>query len=615
VVILSTFVLPYVEMPAKGLTYSGSSSYKSGKYYSQLTNIALTSDQRKDIVDIAQSQIGYQEGGSSSHMWCAMFVSWCAHVAGVPTSVVPNHSYTPTGLQWFRDRGLAYSRSTVANGGYTPQPGDIIYFKSSRNENITNHVGIVTGYSNGTVYTVEGNTSSAMVSTNGGAVCAKSYSISNTYIVYICSPKYTKPAVEETPPIDPWRDVVFDAAYYAAKYSDAKASCGTDAGKLFDHYKKYGVPEGRQASPNFDLKYYLANNPSVQQIIGSATNYPAAYDYYLSSGYLETALTAQHLNVGDHFYARLQMTPGKNLSLNDTNVILYSASELPAQIWEFIHQSDGTYKIVNAKYGLCLSVQDKARHSGANEVIAKDTGDLSQRWYIYEDFGRYVFRLANSAYCLLEVYGGKTEDLTNVEIYAASRSIAQTFDILKFDYTGAEYAVDLGQDIYVKISNIAAGTFLTNASVNVTCGPDADSATVVWRMIHQDDGSYRIIGQNTRLDMMAQDGADGNGVNVNMQYDYDAGLAAQRWYIYRCHNGYTQNGLAERAGVSQTHLRRVELGEADITVGHLQLLCDAMNVSLKEFFAEDADKDKISAAFSNLSPKQKKLLIAFLESL
>ena len=56
--------------------------------------------------------------------------------------------------------------------------------------------------------------------------------------------------------------------------------------------------------------------------------------------------------------------------------------------------------------------------------------------------------------------------------------------------------------------------------------------------------------------------------------------------------GYTQNGLAERAGVSQTHLRRVERGEADITVGHLQLLCDAMNVSLKEFFsAQEADDE------------------------
>lgn len=79
--------------------------------------------------------------------------------------------------------------------------------------------------------------------------------------------------------------------------------------------------------------------------------------------------------------------------------------------------------------------------------------------------------------------------------------------------------------------------------------------------------------------------------------------------------GYTQNGLAERAGVSQTHLRRVELGQADITVGHLQLLCDAMSISLKDFFEEKSETDEISSAFSNLSPKQQKLLLAFLEDL
>ena len=79
--------------------------------------------------------------------------------------------------------------------------------------------------------------------------------------------------------------------------------------------------------------------------------------------------------------------------------------------------------------------------------------------------------------------------------------------------------------------------------------------------------------------------------------------------------GYTQNGLAERAGVSQTHLRRVELGEADITVGHLQLLCDAMNISLQEFFEETSDTDEIATTFAKLSPKQKKLLLTFLQSL
>jgi hypothetical protein len=574
---------------ASALTYSGSSSYKSGKYYKQLTNIALTGDQRKDIVAIAQSQIGYQEGGSSSQlsgtvkgsgnyteygrwygmqdMWCAMFVSWCAYVAGVPTSVVPSHSYTPTGLNWFIDRGRAYSRATVANGGYTPQPGDIIYFKSSRNQNITNHVGIVTGYSDGTVYTIEGNTSSATISTNGGAVCAKSYSISNTYIRYICCPNYTVPAVEETPPVDPWRDVVFDASFYADKYSDAKASCGSDFDALYQHFKTYGIKEGRQASPNFDLTYYLANNPGVQQSIGSATNYQAAYDYFVTSGYLDVnAKTAAPVDIGDHFYARIQMTPGKNLSLMDNDVILYSASEMPAQIWEFTRQSDGSYKIVNAKYSLCLSVQDAARTSGANVHTAKGIGGSHQSWFIYSYKGRYMLRPANSAYCALDVYGGYTDDLTNIEIYAANRSAAQLFDICKFDYTGAEYAVDLGQDLYVKISNAASGTYLTNASKNVTCAPDTDSAISVWRLIHQDDGSYRIIGQNTRLDMIAQGGADGDGVNVEMEYDYDAGLSYQRWYIYRCHHGYTLRAAHSSAtrlaveSVSPTGSVNVQLG-------------------------------------------------------
>ena len=90
---------------------------------------------------------------------------------------------------------------------------------------------------------------------------------------------------------------------------------------------------------------------------------------------------------------------------------------------------------------------------------------------------------------------------------------------------------------------------------------------------------------------------------------------SKRLIVLREQCNYTQNGLAERAGVSQTHLRRVERGEADITVGHLQLLCDAMNVSLKDFFSEESEENELATAFSKLSPKQQKLLLAFLESL
>lgn len=90
---------------------------------------------------------------------------------------------------------------------------------------------------------------------------------------------------------------------------------------------------------------------------------------------------------------------------------------------------------------------------------------------------------------------------------------------------------------------------------------------------------------------------------------------AKRLIILRERCGFTQNGLAERAGVSQSHLRRVELGQADITVGHLQLLCDAMSISIQEFFQESSTSDALSVAISKLSPKQKTLLITFLESL
>ena len=58
-IMVAMIVLPSMELPTQALTYSGSSSYKSGKYYTQLTNVKLTGDQRKDIVAVAKSQVGY----------------------------------------------------------------------------------------------------------------------------------------------------------------------------------------------------------------------------------------------------------------------------------------------------------------------------------------------------------------------------------------------------------------------------------------------------------------------------------------------------------------------------------------------------------------------------
>lgn len=79
--------------------------------------------------------------------------------------------------------------------------------------------------------------------------------------------------------------------------------------------------------------------------------------------------------------------------------------------------------------------------------------------------------------------------------------------------------------------------------------------------------------------------------------------------------GFTQNRLAEWTGVSQTHLRRVELGQSDITVGQLQLICDGLGVTLSEFFNTGEESENLSTVMAKLTPKQKQLLIEFLKNI
>lgn len=78
--------------------------------------------------------------------------------------------------------------------------------------------------------------------------------------------------------------------------------------------------------------------------------------------------------------------------------------------------------------------------------------------------------------------------------------------------------------------------------------------------------------------------------------------------------GYSQNELAGRAGISQSHLRRVELGQSGITVDHLEMLCDALGITLQEFFDVPTQRDEFSEIVAGLSPKQKQRLLEFLKT-
>lgn len=88
----------------------------------------------------------------------------------------------------------------------------------------------------------------------------------------------------------------------------------------------------------------------------------------------------------------------------------------------------------------------------------------------------------------------------------------------------------------------------------------------------------------------------------------------KRITFFRTAKGYSVNKLANLSGVSQSYLREIELGNKNPTVDFLSVICDTLNITLKEFF-DDQPSDPLIAKIYQLDPRQRRALGVFLDSL
>lgn len=93
----------------------------------------------------------------------------------------------------------------------------------------------------------------------------------------------------------------------------------------------------------------------------------------------------------------------------------------------------------------------------------------------------------------------------------------------------------------------------------------------------------------------------------------------KRISFFRTAKGYSVNRLATLSGISQSYLREVELGNKNPTVEILSYLCDALGISLKEFFNLEEQnsflEDPLIKIIYQLTPIQREMLLAFLTSM
>ena len=138
-------------------------------------NVELTGDWAKDLIAIAESQIGYRESETSFRIdengkqhgytryglwygnaygeWCGMFISFCLNYANIPEADFPREANCN---KWRSAlRGIAVYEDD--EDAYTPAPGDLIFFDITGETDDPGHVGIVARVDGDKIYTIEGN--------------------------------------------------------------------------------------------------------------------------------------------------------------------------------------------------------------------------------------------------------------------------------------------------------------------------------------------------------------------------------------------------------------------------------------------------------------------------
>ncbi|MBR5774583.1 MAG: discoidin domain-containing protein, partial [Clostridia bacterium] len=454
----------------------------SGKYYQYLQNITLTGDKRNDVIAVALSQMGYQEGSSSSNLsgmnggssnytefmthvyanqsleWCAAFCSWSLYQAQATNHTGYNYYYRAnqgkSGYHWceiscpywkqaLQFDGL-YKNSAYKGGSYIPKTGDLIFFTSGTT---VGHIGLVV-YSDGTyVYTIEGNTSSGTgVESNGGGAYFKKYELTHSRIDGYGALDYPSSSTGnliDYSGANPTTGLYMTAAY---KYLYANEACTTRATNSSGSY--------------VDVPAY-----TMVEVIGvSADKKALKVTYNGVTGYLHNNSTDRVVQLtttatsGGNSGSGDSGNTGGNTGGTTGGVHQLQGVGVPSQI-QYIKGIDISYFQVGGN-SLAYNMIDFAKLKAAGcEYVILRAGDTNLSGYIDPSFIQ-LYKNAKAAGMPVGVYY-----FSRATTYAGSQAEAEwLINIMKQNNMQFEYP------IYIDIETEAQGALSSSAADQLCLG-------------------------------------------------------------------------------------------------------------------------------------------------
>lgn len=89
----------------------------------------------------------------------------------------------------------------------------------------------------------------------------------------------------------------------------------------------------------------------------------------------------------------------------------------------------------------------------------------------------------------------------------------------------------------------------------------------------------------------------------------------KRIKYFRQERGITVNKLANLAGVSQSYLRDIELGNKQPTVEYLSYICEALGVTMSAFFDDAETTNELEKELKKLTEEQRRVLLDFIKTM
>lgn len=252
-------------------------------------------------------------------------------------------------------------------------------------------------------------------------------------------------------------------------------------------------------------------------------------------------------DIGNDFYAYINYPKG-NLNLENRNNNVQTATirlSDPRQIWHFLRQGDGRYKIINMYDGRCLDLDNGTCENLQNIQVWEDNNSGAQRWIIAADAGgrskSYNLLPANGLNFAVDIFDASTNVGTNTELFTRNATDAQVFKIVEITNINTVLASNLGSDFYARIN--FSGAYLQTSSVITEDSHNMDVVTTrtlnstdpkqIWHFMRQSDGSYKIKNAYSEASPWCLDVPEAraaNGVKIRMWYE-DNGRASERWYL------------------------------------------------------------------------------------